>query len=250
MRKWIDLCEARAFPDSVGKLKDGRDVVFKIEHSYGGEEPDDEREPYLDITIYLDGKSIGGGLFDQEDNCFRGVSVKDEFRRLGAATAMYDYMDRLGYFPRPSSDLEPDGQAFWKARRGIAESQSDISDITAIATEFRNQMDQQHPARGYRTLAGKCNSCSRALTAIFKEKGYDAQSIHRHYNVSDPTYIDRHGSAVAGWDEGEWDEYPPEEHEYALVNGYVVDVTSDQFTPSDPEKNKVVVTTPNDPRYR
>jgi hypothetical protein len=125
-----------------------------------------------------------------------------------------------------------------------------VAEINAIATDFRNDIEPRETDRGYYTFFGKCNQYSRELAGILRSRGYDAKSILGHYNVKDQKFIDAHGSAISGWDEGDWDEFPPEDHEYTIVDGLIVDVTSDQFNPSNPHDHRVVVTTRNDPRYR
>ncbi len=101
------------------KTKDGRPIrVWYEEH-----DPDNEEgsiivyDPNWDVYAEVDGKVVGSGWFTDDHFC--GVHVSEKYRRLGIATALYDYMDVLGYYVQPSPNgQEPDGEAFWAARKG------------------------------------------------------------------------------------------------------------------------------------
>lgn len=95
----------------VARLKDGREI--HLDHV---EDNEDDLE-CLGVYAVLDGVTIGSGKYDVDEGCFRGVDVRKEFRRLGVATAMYDYVKNMGFSVRPSPYLEPDGQAFWSTRK-------------------------------------------------------------------------------------------------------------------------------------
>lgn len=110
MRQWIDLLEDKTFP-----LKDGKMISLSHHYTDGGEDREDE--PYISVLARLDGDIIGSCLYDPEDEIVRGVTVDEPYRRLGVATAIYDYLVGL-YFPvQPSYNQEPDGEAFWADRK-------------------------------------------------------------------------------------------------------------------------------------
>jgi len=58
--------------------------------------------------FYQNGQNLGS---------VQEIVVVEKFRRLGIATAIYDYFGSLGYRVVPSDDVKPDGQAFWKSRK-------------------------------------------------------------------------------------------------------------------------------------
>lgn len=98
--------------------KDGRPI--KIWH----EEHDEDNEegaliiydPNWDVYAEVDGKVVGSGWFT--DDHFSGIQVSEAYRRMGIATALYDYVESLGCYVRPSPNgQEPDGAAFWDARK-------------------------------------------------------------------------------------------------------------------------------------
>lgn len=125
MRNWITLCEnslTPRFPESTATLKDGSVVELSADETtepLGDPDEDDFGETFLHVYAKINGHTIGSAQIPYEDSAFRGLAVDDDFRRLGVATALYDYAEKLlGYKLRPSDNLEPDGEAFWKARLG------------------------------------------------------------------------------------------------------------------------------------
>lgn len=121
MRDWINIIVNESwtpteYPPATKTLKDGRSIIVQAYEEMS--EDHDEERVFINVYAQLDGKTIGSMLFDNEDQHVRGVSVNEKFRRLGVATALYDYLDGImGYPIRPSQYLEPDGEAFWANRR-------------------------------------------------------------------------------------------------------------------------------------
>lgn len=118
MRKWINLVEGSlSFPSKTVTLKNGTTAIIsgnETSEPIGGT---DEEDLFLNVYATIGEKCVGSAKIPYDDNSWRGLSVSDSFRRIGVASAMYDYAEKiLGYTLKPSDGLEPDGQRFWKAR--------------------------------------------------------------------------------------------------------------------------------------
>jgi GNAT superfamily N-acetyltransferase len=111
VRKWIDLLESYSGREAT--LKDGSTVALAAHDDYN----EDFEYPLLSVYATVDGNTVGSLLFDPEGHWVRGVDVRQNYRRLGVATAMYDYLEHIVGTVKASPHLEPDGEAFWAARR-------------------------------------------------------------------------------------------------------------------------------------
>jgi hypothetical protein len=67
---------------------------------------------------------VGYSIFNEDKSYFEFIKVFDDYRRQGVATAIYNYVETLGYKVKPSHNLEPDGEEFWKNRK-LHESDED-----------------------------------------------------------------------------------------------------------------------------
>jgi hypothetical protein len=144
----------------------------------------------------------------------------------------------------------------------LYEIDAQLSKIQNIAEEFRDWIEdkgynqlctiEKPTSITYSTFAGMCNKASRMLAEIYKKHGYPAETRFFQYQLSDFEYWETHGRAFYQSDEdfedGEAFEFG-EDHEVVVIGNIIVDVTSDQFNPSDPSKHRVVVTTTDDRRY-
>lgn len=70
----------------------------------------------ISVHATLDGKFVGEGKFDIDGGFFRNIEILPEYRRMGVASAIYDYVESLGHSIQPSPLLTADGAAFWKKR--------------------------------------------------------------------------------------------------------------------------------------
>ena len=115
MRKFINIILNEQY-----RTKSNDNII--ITHKINEEETEHETEYYgeyyeiIDVTAEINGKIVAWGKYSSDENSFRGIEVKKEYRRMGIASAIYDYMKDKGYYVRPSDNLEPDGEAFWKNR--------------------------------------------------------------------------------------------------------------------------------------
>jgi hypothetical protein len=118
IRHYIDLVESagregadddRRWQPREIALKDGRTTVI---HAF-----DDWEENCITVYATIGDVTVAEGKFDPERNYFRGIEVSPTFRRIGLATAIYDYIDSQGYHIQPSNNVQPDGQKFWASRR-------------------------------------------------------------------------------------------------------------------------------------
>jgi len=99
--------------------------------------------PRHSFVVVRDGKEIAGGEIskDNEWDDDRSASVQDivvhpDYRRKGFATKIYNEIERkFNYKLRPSDDVKPDGQEFWKARSNLDEA-SDYSQYEGEIEDF------------------------------------------------------------------------------------------------------------------
>lgn len=106
--RYRDLMEAEQ-PYTV-RLKDGREITVNHLENF------EDGLHCFEVFATLDGEMVGDGKYDVDRGEFRGIEVERSFRRLGIASAIYDYVEQLGYDVKPSPYLQPDGVALWTAR--------------------------------------------------------------------------------------------------------------------------------------
>ncbi len=109
MRKYIDLIESmseKSYPVRGGE------VLIKVRLI--GE------NRYLALA-FINGEQVAIGEF-QSDGSGGGwmdeILVFPRFRRLGIASAIYDFFKDMGVRISKSNNVKPDGEAFWKSRDG------------------------------------------------------------------------------------------------------------------------------------
>ena len=113
MREFISIVEKIDLINE-STTKDGREI--HVWHEETTQHADLDYDPNWDVYAAIDGKVVGSGWFT--DDHFNGVDVNENYRRLGVASAIYDYVESLGFHVRPSPNgQEPDGEAFWAARK-------------------------------------------------------------------------------------------------------------------------------------
>lgn len=109
MRKWLDLFETRS--TSAYAIKGG-EVILSVKEMRGDR---------YSVLATVDGREAATAEF-QADWLGRGsieeIVVNTAFRRRGIARAIYDHFEKMGFTVVPSNDIRPDGQAFWRDRRG------------------------------------------------------------------------------------------------------------------------------------
>lgn len=112
--EYEDDREEREFPVTTARLKDGREITIKSLESF------DDGLHCLEIFAEIGDELVGDGKYDMDRGEFRGIEVPKPFRRLGVATAIYDYVENLGMNVKPSPYLQPDGVKFWdnRSRKG------------------------------------------------------------------------------------------------------------------------------------
>jgi GNAT superfamily N-acetyltransferase len=100
-------------------LKDGREIHLTIERW----EVDKSRYPdeYSDVWLVralLNDKVIGLAEFYQDWGSVEWVRVKERFRRIGVASALYDFIEKTFETKLSPSQghIEDDGREFWKKR--------------------------------------------------------------------------------------------------------------------------------------
>jgi len=68
-----------------------------------------------------DGLAIGGAHLESKgkNTPFKAddLYVIPQYQKQGVATAIYNYIEKLGFKIEISDQLTPDGQAFWNARK-------------------------------------------------------------------------------------------------------------------------------------
>jgi adenylate kinase family enzyme len=150
--------------------------------------------------------------------------------------------------------------------KNLTEEENSESEIRQIAEDFREWMEDKgyEEMRGhafdstkkeaYSKFEGLCNKASRKLAKIYNDKGYNAVSRLITYYGDDLTFWERHGIAFfdneEDFEEADAWEFG-EDHEVVIIDDkIVVDVTSDQFNPENPDDHRVVVVPISDRRYR
>ena len=127
-----------------------------------------------------------------------------------------------------------------------------LAEIEAIAATFRHWMEtsgwtqsRQGGEFGIKLkyqgkhdcFSGACQENAAALTKKLRQAGYNARSQTGVYVTDDPIWL-------ANNEPDDWS------HDWVVVGNVIVDVTADQFHPSNPQKYRVIMTSVNDPRYR
>jgi hypothetical protein len=134
----------------------------------------------------------------------------------------------------------------------------DAERIRRIAADYRDEMEGVGwtDARGggslgtsaydgdYRSFAGECERHALWLANRLREAGFDAVMTDGEYVVDDPRYHEENERLE--WETHFWVRVGPPQGPAALI----VDVTADQYNPSNPTAYRVVVTTGKDPHYR
>jgi hypothetical protein len=132
----------------------------------------------------------------------------------------------------------------------------DLSEIQQIAEAYRSHIEGAgyEELRGhamgsgavYLRFSGLCNAASRKLAEQYRAAGFEATTRLISYQLQDFAYWDQHGRAFYGSDE-EFEDAEAfefgEDHEVVVVDdSIIVDVTADQFHPTNPDKYRVVIT--------
>lgn len=90
-------------------------MPFRITHEDAADST--EENPMINVYLWVGDDLAGSGLFMPEESYFYGIDVDTKYRRLGVASAIYDYVEKkLYYRVVPSGSLKPDGISFWKNR--------------------------------------------------------------------------------------------------------------------------------------
>lgn len=123
MRSVLDIVEASSKIRRVSsKLKDGTPVILDAQPWKADESrfPDDDSTVIL-IRALVNGAMVGFAEFycsSETSGNVEDVQVENPWRRKGVASKMYDFLKLLGYRVEPSNKrIEPDGRAFWAARK-------------------------------------------------------------------------------------------------------------------------------------
>jgi hypothetical protein len=141
----------------------------------------------------------------------------------------------------------------------------DLDQIRQIAEQFRAWMEgegfekmrsyasHRDDAETYRRFEGMCNRASWKLADIYREQGFPAVCRLLEYHGNDLNYWQQRGRAFYNSDE-DFEEADPweygESHQVVLIDDIIIDVTADQFNPTNPDAHSVVVTKKGDRRYR
>lgn len=126
----------------------------------------------------------------------------------------------------------------------------DVEAVTRRAREYRLRLERDLDFEDDpHCMVGACRGASLELAAELREDGFPAQARFGTYHGIGEGYA----ALVAGRtgepfeddfeDDGTW------LHWYVVCGDLIVDVTSDQFHPDEPDAPKVVATTLDDERY-
>ncbi len=195
------------------RLKDGREfVITDFDDSHDGLD-------VMGVVARLDGAEIGFAAYDRDNGFVRTVEVEKDFRRMGVATALYDYIENLGYDVKPSPAVEPDGWRFWEARR-------------------LNEGAISYPK--FQGMGGLCGQAAIAINRVvfsnagglvgcFNRAFYDAGRLTGHVAVfKDGTYWDADASPKDKDDIESWAMLDLEDPDYAeFADEYSIDWNDD-----------------------
>lgn len=116
MRQWINIINENyaSRTKKVVLLKDGSKAEVRMWEG--------DPEGRIHLWVERDGVELGSGSYDPEAESFVSIDTLPTYRRIGVATAIYDFLASHGYPIKPSIAVQPDGWAFWNARDGLRKS--------------------------------------------------------------------------------------------------------------------------------
>jgi len=125
--------------------------------------------------------------------------------------------------------------------------------LKTIAQAVRQQLHTYYENEPFWTI-GLCWSASQLLEKAIQDAGYPAKRYGGYYNDCEDGYIDNIIERFGGLDEDNgdfdietWDHRW--KHWWVVCNEFIIDITADQFHPSDPEPYQIVVTNFSDTDY-
>lgn len=126
----INFFESKVIRRSAS-LKDGSEIALEAYRWH----PDLTRFPGEEKTKVILFRALSGNkligyaefyLYGDQSGSVEDVHVEPEYRRVGVATAIYDFIESVGLHVEPSKNrMEPDGRAFWKGRSTVREGRLD-----------------------------------------------------------------------------------------------------------------------------
>jgi hypothetical protein len=124
----------------------------------------------------------------------------------------------------------------------------DTDPLSRLVWRFRRQMeDDEDWVEIQSCFTGMCSTYAKDLAAFLQKHGFrDAKTVRGYYRAVEDAYLD-HVDADEVPDEADWDN--AWQHWWVEVGGNIVDVTADQFHPSDRDAYRVVITRKGDPSY-
>jgi hypothetical protein len=129
--------------------------------------------------------------------------------------------------------------------------------INSIVSDYRKLIDEYYfDADKGINVQGSCQYEAKELANTLNSHGIDAVSVAGYYKDIDEDY----SPDVDQWDSRDVEMYNQEVEKYSkplkmphwwvVVDGkIIIDVTADQFHPSNKDENKVIITSINDKRY-
>lgn len=130
----------------------------------------------------------------------------------------------------------------------INESKED--QLSKIVWQFRHEMEEyedwsEHPS----CFTGQCMTYAKDLAKLLVKNGFPtARALSGYYNDAEEEYVD-----FVFWVKPEYIDDDQRggrwTHWWVEVDGLIVDVTADQFHPSERQNYRVVITNKGDPAY-
>lgn len=113
MRQFIDIINEIQLLETKSTLSNG--AVIDLTQTDFEQNEDYEEIVSFSILASISNEIVGRARY--HNGSVIDVKVNDDYRRLGIASAIYDYIEKLGYDVESSGDLTSDGKAFWDNRR-------------------------------------------------------------------------------------------------------------------------------------
>jgi hypothetical protein len=119
--------------------------------------------------------------------------------------------------------------------------------LLALVNQYRSEIEAYADwSEDKSCFTGMCSTYAKELAGILRDNGFaDAIAVSGYYNDVDDEYLDfvnTNDDELSNWD-NKW------KHWWVRLGDIIIDVTADQFHPSERDAYRVVITNTNDSKY-
>lgn len=141
-------------------------------------------------------------------------------------------------------------------KKPVFDEQAFLQKLEADSLKFREKMELEYDwADQMDCFKGQCNNVADEFNDYLTELGYKSEVVAGYYTDVSDDYVPNH------WDDdvnnniykyfNKYGRMPKLTHVFNIVNDkYIVDITADQFHPSQENDYRVVITSKKDKRYK